>query len=138
MAKTTSKAKKNGKTRAKSAPRTPAIQLTLDQKLDILGVVLLGVAVVTILSMVSQNQGKWIEPWINWLRLTFGLGVFVAPIVIGLVGLWLLLPSFERTPRLTGEQSLGLVLIFLVALTTIAEFNPVLGGSLGVGVVIMY
>src|SRR3989304_542310 len=71
--------------------------------------------------------------WVGGLRNMFGLGVFVVPIVIGLIGLWLLLRSFERTPRLTGEQSLGMLLIFLVALTTIAEFDPVLGGSLGLG-----
>ncbi len=138
MAKTTSRAKKNGKTRAKSVPHTPSIQLTLDQKLDILGVALVGVAVVTILSMLSQSQGDLTGWWIGELRKMFGLGVFVVPIVIGLFGLWLLLRTFERTPRLTGEQSLGLVLIFLVALTTIAEFNPVLGGSLGVGLMKLF
>ena len=138
MAKTTARAKKNGKTKAKSAPRTPAIQLTLDRKLDILGVALVGVAVVTILSMLSQSQGDLTGWWIGELRKAFGLGVFVVPIVIGLIGLWLLLRSFERTPRLTGEQSLGLVLIFLVALTTIAEFNKALGGSLGVGLMNLF
>jgi S-DNA-T family DNA segregation ATPase FtsK/SpoIIIE len=138
MAKTTtSKPKKNGKTTSKKGaraePKPPLIQLTLDQKLDILGVVLVGVAAVTILSMVSNTQGELTGMFINWLRATFGLGVFVVPIVIGAIGLWLLLRSFERTPRVSGEQAAGFLLFFLMALMTLAEFNDAAGGSIGVG-----
>ena len=64
MAKSSSRSKKttkagNGKRRStKSAPREPMIRLTLDQKLDILGVALVGVAAVTVLSMLSNSQGQ--------------------------------------------------------------------------------
>ncbi len=125
-------AKKPSKAKAAPAP-APLISLTLDQKLDILGVGLVGVAAITILSMVSNTQGTLTGQWIAWLRLTFGLGVFVVPVIIGSIGLWLLLRTFERTPRLSGEQSAGFFLFFLLSLMTLAWFNPVLGGTLGVG-----
>jgi len=126
-------AKKPSKAKAKAAPPQPMISLTLDQKLDILGVGLVGVAAITILSMLSNTQGTLTGQWIAFLRLTFGLGVFVVPVVIGSIGLWLLLRTFERTPRLSGEQSVGFLLSFLLALMTLAWFNPALGGTLGVG-----
>ena len=66
-------AKKTGK--AKVAPPQPLITLTLDQKLDLIGVALVGVAAVTILSMLSNTQGAITGQFITWLRLTFGLGV---------------------------------------------------------------
>ena len=134
MAKTsTTKAKKNGKRSAKSEPKSPLIQLTLDQKLDILGVVLVGVAVLTVLSMLSSSQGDVTGQVIRWLHVTFGLMAFVVPIVVGLIGLWLLLRSFERTPRLTGEQWTGFLLLSILSLITLAEFNRAAGGSIGAG-----
>ena len=132
---TRSKPKKTTKrtSKAKAAPSQPMISLTLDQKLDILGVVLVGVAAITILSMLSNTQGAITGQFIIWLRQTFGLGVYVVPVVIGLIGLWLLLRSFERTPRLSGEQSAGFLLFFLLALMTLAWIERDLGGTLGTG-----
>ncbi len=125
--------KKNGKKGAKPQPKSPLIQLTLDQKLDIIGVLLVGVSVITILSMVSSSQGELTGELIRWLNVTFGLMSFIVPIVIGAIGLWLLLRSFERTPRLSGEQSAGFLLFFILSLTTLAGFNGPLGGSIGLG-----
>jgi S-DNA-T family DNA segregation ATPase FtsK/SpoIIIE len=119
--------------KAKATPSQPMISLTLDQKLDILGVVLVGVAAITILSMLSNTQGAITGQFIIWLRQTFGLGVYVVPVAIGLSGLWLLLRSFERTPRLSGEQSAGFLLFFLLALMTLAWIDRDLGGTLGTG-----
>jgi S-DNA-T family DNA segregation ATPase FtsK/SpoIIIE len=123
--------KKPGRTKA--APSQPLVSLTLDQKLDILGVLMVGVAAVTILSMLSNTQGAITGQFITWLRQTFGLGVYVVPVVIGLIGLWLLLRSFERTPRLSGEQSAGFLLFFLLSLMTLAWLNRDSGGTLGAG-----
>ena len=116
-----------------AAPPQPLIALSLDQKLDIIGVALVGVAAVTIFSMLSNAPGTLTGQWIAWLWLTFGLGVFVVPVVIGAIGLWLLLRSFERTPRLSGEQSAGFSLFFLLSLLTLAWINRAWGGTLGVG-----
>ena len=41
---------------------------------------------------------------------------FVIPLVFLLLGLWLVLRKFEKTPRLTREQIAGLILVFVVAL----------------------
>ncbi len=133
MTKRTTKSKKNGNKSRKKQPSQPLIQLSLDQKLDIFGVLLVGIGVVTVLSMLSKTQGSVTGEWIKGLYLAFGLGVYVVPIAFVLVGLWLLLRSFERTPRLSGEQIVGVILFFTLALITLAEFDTIMGGTLGAG-----
>ena len=141
MAKAGAKGKSgNGKGKGKGGkaqPGAPLIQLTLDQKLDILGLVLVGVAAVTILSFLSPSQGDLTGAWLKFLRDAFGFGVFIVPIVLGSTGLWLLLRKFERTPRPKTAQVIGFVLVFLVALATLSWADPSLGaheswgGSIG-------
>jgi S-DNA-T family DNA segregation ATPase FtsK/SpoIIIE len=126
------KSKSKGKGKA-TAPAPPRIQLTLDQKLDIVGIILIGLGGLTILSMISSQQAGVTREWIGWLRSTFGLGFFVIPIVFLLLGLWLLLRSFEKTPRLTREQIAGLIMLFVVALMSLAFFDRALAGSVGTG-----
>jgi DNA segregation ATPase FtsK/SpoIIIE, S-DNA-T family len=127
-----SKAKSKGKGKA-TEPAPPRIQLTLDQKIDIVGLILIALGGLTILSMLSSRQADVTGQWIGFLRNTFGLGFFVIPIVFLLIGLWLLLRSFEKTPRLTREQIAGLVLLFVVALMSLAFFDRALAGSVGTG-----
>jgi S-DNA-T family DNA segregation ATPase FtsK/SpoIIIE len=131
MTKKTAKGKTNSgkKSRKAAPPPKPLIQLSLDQKLDIFGVVLVGIGVLTILSMVSQTQGTITGEWITTLRQSFGIGVFVVPIAFVLAGVWLLLRSFERTPRLSGEQIVGVIMFYLVALITLSEFHAPVPGS---------
>ena len=147
MAKTSEKttSKKNSKSAGKSktsakpkstskapAPR-PVLQLSLDQKIDIVGYILIALGGLTLLSMVSSQQAELPRQWIGWLQDTFGLGYFVVPIALLVLGLWLLLRKFEKTPRLTREQIVGLVFLFVVALMSLGFFNRALAGSIGTG-----
>ncbi len=126
-----------GKNSKKSPQSGPAIRLTLDQKLDILGLFLVALALVTILSFLSSNQGDLTGAWLQFLRDTFGLGVVIVPLILGAMGLWLLARSFERIPRPKASQVVGFALTFLAALTTLSwiqpatESAPGLGGGIG-------
>jgi S-DNA-T family DNA segregation ATPase FtsK/SpoIIIE len=142
MAKTqnkNSKSKKNGKSgsktksRSKAAAPQPRIQLTFDQKIDILGIFLIALGGLTILSMASSNQGGITSQWIGFLRDTFGVGFFIVPIVLLLLGLWLVLRKFDKTPHLTREQIAGLIVLFVVALISLGLIDRVAAGSIGTG-----
>src|SRR5512147_9750 len=145
MAKTrekNTKAKKNGKSGGSSkskgkgkatGSRSSRIQLSLDQKLDILGLLLIGLGGLTILSMISSQQGEVPRQWIGFLRDIFGVGFFVVPIVLLLLGLWLVLRKFEKTPRLTREQIAGLIVLFVVALISMGLIDRAAAGSIGTG-----
>ncbi len=145
MAKTqekTSKSKKStksgskgtsSKSRSKAPEAPPRIQLTLDQKIDIVGIALIGLGGLTILSMISSQQGEVPRQWIGFLRDVFGVGFFVIPIVLLLLGLWLVLRKFEKTPRLTREQIAGLIVLFIVALISMGLIDRAAAGSIGTG-----
>jgi len=133
-----SKSKKNTSSKSKSRSKskvveTPRIQLTLDQKIDIFGIGLIGLGGLTILSMLSSSQGGITSQWIGFLRDIFGVGFFVVPIVLLLLGLWLVLRKFEKTPRLTREQIAGLILLFVVALISMGLIDRAAAGSIGTG-----
>ena len=133
------KSKKNGKSGSKGRgtgkahKAQPRIQLTLDQKIDIFGIFLIGLGGLTILSMISSQQGEVPRQWINFLRDIFGVGFFVVPIVLLLLGLWLVLRKFEKTPRLTREQIAGLIVLFVIALISMAFIDRTAAGSIGTG-----
>jgi S-DNA-T family DNA segregation ATPase FtsK/SpoIIIE len=88
--------------------------------LDLLGGGLLFLALLTVLSLLSAQQGTLTKLWISALRVTFGWGMYVVPLFIGAIGLWLLFRRFEgRFPRPEFEQGVGVLLGFFVALITL-------------------
>ena len=106
--------------RRRSRARGPLIQLTRDQWLDLLGGALLLSAVLTILSLLSPQQGALLHLWLAGLERLFGWGMFIAPLLIGATGLWLILRRFgERFPQPQPEQIAGVALGFPTALTTL-------------------
>ena len=126
-AKTTSRprtASRKGTTRRSPSPRQQLpppklIRLSTDQKLDILGVGMVFVALLTFLSLLSAQQGALTELWLTALAQGFGWGMYVVPLFIGALGLWLLLRRFgERIPWPEPEQVVGIGLGFFAALTT--------------------
>ena len=95
-------------------------RLSNDQKLDIVGWVLFFLALLTILSFVSAQQGALTEWWISVLAQTFGWGMYVVPLFFGGLGLWLILRRFEeRLPKIDPEQIVGVVGGFFIALMTL-------------------
>ena len=127
--------KGKSKGRGKGGDRAPGplMHLTLDQKLDIIGLLLVGVAAVTVLSFLSSSQGELTGQWLRFLRTSFGFGVFIIPLVLGAAGLWLLLRSFERTPRPKPIRIVGFLVAFAVALASLSWFDVALGRREGWG-----
>jgi S-DNA-T family DNA segregation ATPase FtsK/SpoIIIE len=107
------------KTPQKPKRSLPKISLTLDQWLDLAGLVLLLLALLTFLSFLS-TQGTLTGWWLGVLRSIFGWGVFAAPLGLAAIGLWLILRRFEdKRPQIEPEVVIGIVLAFLTALASI-------------------
>lgn len=100
--------------------RTPLWQrLSHDQKLDLLGWILVTLSALTILSMLSSQQGLLTQWWISSLEQLFGWGRYIVPVFLGAFGLWLVLRHFgDRIPTPDPEQVVGVVLGFFVAVTS--------------------
>jgi S-DNA-T family DNA segregation ATPase FtsK/SpoIIIE len=93
--------------------------LSLDRKLDIIGIVLIFVGLPTILSLFSVTNSQSTGGWLSFWGKAFGLGVYLFPIVLVTVGFWLVLRNFERVPQLSLERLIGLILLYGQVLTTL-------------------
>jgi S-DNA-T family DNA segregation ATPase FtsK/SpoIIIE len=105
--------------RKKPKRSLPKISLTLDQWLDLTGLVLVLLALLTFLSFLS-NQGMVTGWWLGVLRSVFGWGVYAVPLGLGALGLWLILRHFEeKRPQIQADVFVGVVLVVLAALGTL-------------------
>lgn len=99
--------------------------LSLDRKLDLLGVFLAFVGLLTLLSLLSSQRSSVTGAWINFLARLTGWGSYLLPILFIAIGLWLVFRSFERLPRLSAERMTGGLLLYL----NILAWMHLLGGG---------
>jgi S-DNA-T family DNA segregation ATPase FtsK/SpoIIIE len=114
-----SSSKGRSSSKQKKQTRRPLFQggLSPDRKLDLIGVVLALIGMLTILSALSPEQSQTGQLWMNILTTLFGWGVAVIPIVMVVLGLWLVLRKFgDRLPQFDQEQVLGAILLYLALL----------------------
>jgi len=86
--------------------------MSLDRKLDIIGIFLVVIGLLTGLSLLSATNSPLTGSWVSGLRKAFGLGAYLFPGTLIVAGLWLVLRDFERIPRLGLERLLGIGLLF--------------------------
>jgi S-DNA-T family DNA segregation ATPase FtsK/SpoIIIE len=97
-----------------SHPARPIRQgISLDRKLDIVGISLALVGILTLLSFLSATNGSLTGVWVTNLAKLFGRGMYIFPIGLLLIGLWLLLRNFERIPQLAVERLAGFALVYI-------------------------
>lgn len=111
---------------ASAAPQPARAGLSLDRKLDILGVALVLVGLLTLLSLLSPVNGSLTGAWVGAIGSLFGWGMYLLPFALLLGGGWLVLRNFERIPRPPLERVVGVVLLLIVLL---AGIHASLGAS---------
>ncbi len=84
------------------------------------GVLLVLLALFTLLSLLTASRGQLTGSWVDLLRGFFGVGVWLVPVVMGAMGLWLVVRAVERMPNLPWQRPAGLLLIFLSFVTGIS------------------
>ncbi len=94
-------------------------RLSNERKLDILGVVLTLLGLITILSLLSAQRGQLTQLWVDILYAISGWGAFILPVAFVLGGLWLVFRNIEHIPAPSLERVVGLVLLYLNVLTWI-------------------
>ncbi len=80
---------------------------------------MLALALLTLFSLISLSRGALTEDWLHFLRLAFGWGAYLTPLMFGTVGLWLLLTRSGREPEVAWEKVVGAALLFTVGLALI-------------------
>jgi S-DNA-T family DNA segregation ATPase FtsK/SpoIIIE len=119
----TSRGKSASRVSKKSQPlRAPAFLsggISLDRKLDIVGTLLALIGLLTTFSLLSSSRGALTGGWINLLGMGFGWGMYLLPLTLIAIGLWLILRNFERIPLISLERLVGLILLFASLLTVL-------------------
>src|SRR5690606_24628231 len=80
--------------RAAKTPRIDERGLTLDNKLDILGVALLLASLALFFSSMSATKGQLTEAINTALSQLFGIGAIAVPVVMFAAGVWLIVRHF--------------------------------------------
>jgi DNA segregation ATPase FtsK/SpoIIIE, S-DNA-T family len=104
-------------------PRPISTGMSLDRKLDILGIGLALFGILTLLSLLSISNSIATGSLLDLVGRATGRGAFLFPISLILVGLWLVLRNFERVPLLSMERLTGLVLLYINFLVVLHFIN---------------
>ena len=78
--------------------------LSLDRKLDLVGIVMVFIGLPTLLSLFSATNSATTKGWLSFLAKAFGWGAYLFPVALIFVGMWLILRNFERVPRIQLER----------------------------------
>ena len=92
--------------------------LTDERKLDVVGAGMAMVGIVIVLVLFSAQRSAPIEYIVSGLRQSLGWGIFILPIGLILMGIWLILRRIEKLPPLTLERGTGIIIFFLWLLAT--------------------
>jgi len=93
--------------------RRQARAVSVSVWVEIAGILLISVALVTILSLLSFNHGTLTGKWLDLLRQGFGLGTYILPMALAALGFWLFLIGLGHQIHVSLERLLGTVLLFL-------------------------
>jgi S-DNA-T family DNA segregation ATPase FtsK/SpoIIIE len=94
--------------------------------MDIAGVIMALVGLLTMLSLFSVRNGSLTGYWISALKSVFGWGVYILPIGLIVLGAWLVARNVERLPALSLERIVGILLLFAALL---AAFHGLSGSA---------
>ena len=111
-------------TRKRKSSADP-LQTTLDivTRPEVVGLVLVLFAVMTLLSLVTSSTGAITGAWLRGLEQLFGVGKWGFPIVSGALGLWMVIRAVEKMTNMPWRHPLGLGVLFLAALIGVTLWN---------------
>ena len=113
---------KSAKARISKAPKVRTGGMSLDTKLDILGVALVLIPLAILLSSLSPSQGQIFGSINGALSVWFGWGALAIPIFMLGVGVYLILRHFgDEAPVVGAQRLIGLGLLF-VGLLALAQY----------------
>jgi len=93
--------------------------------LDILGVLLIALCLLTILGFLDLTKGTFIDVWVPFLQKWFGWGSFLILLAMLMLALFLLKNHIKLFPKIVPVKLFGLELILFLLLTIMA----MIGGS---------
>ncbi|HLE16591.1 MAG TPA: DNA translocase FtsK 4TM domain-containing protein, partial [Anaerolineales bacterium] len=81
------------------------------------------IGLLTLLSLASSSNGLLTGGWLALLGKGFGWGMYLLPLGLIGVGVWLVLRHFDRLPQLSPERIIGLALLYFNLLAWMHFFS---------------
>src|SRR6185503_12437918 len=94
------------------APLSRWDSLSAERKLDVVGAVMAVVGLLAALILFSASRSPITEAVMQPFSQTLGWGVYILPVGMLLMGVWLLLQRIDKLPPLSVERATGIVLFF--------------------------
>ena len=91
--------------------------LSPERKLDVVGAIMSVVGLLTLLILFSAQRSALTGSLMRLLGQMFGWGIYILPVALIVMGLWLILRRIEKLPPLSLERATGIILFFLWLLT---------------------
>ncbi len=112
-------ARASKKKQRSASQRSPGFweTLSIDRRLDIIGIVLALVGILTLLSLISAERSALTGNMIRILGQVFGWGVYILPIGLIVLGVWLVLRNLDSIPTISIERVTGVILLYFWLLT---------------------
>src|SRR5258706_4740890 len=109
----------------KPAPPSWWETLSPERKLDVVGAVMAVVGLLTILILFSAQRSALTGSMLRVFSQIFGWGIYILPVGLILMGLWLILRRIEKLPPLHLERATGIILLFFWLLAVMHAFIAV-------------
>jgi len=117
MARRKTTKKKSSRSRKKSAQTksqsTLLAGISPQRRIDIAAIVIILVGLLTLISLFNQTSGTITGWWVANLSKVFGWNIYLLPIGLLILGLWMLLRNIDRFPHLSAERLAGILLLFI-------------------------
>ena len=91
---------------------------------EVIGLVLMALALLTLLSLFSSNHGSMTGAWLDFLARLFGWGRFVIWLIFGILGFWFIRKFGAEDDDEKWEKPVGSVLLLMVLLTVFDFISP--------------
>lgn len=109
-----SKSSQRSQRSTRTKQRKPLIaEISPQRRIDIIGIVLALIGVLTLFSLITQSTGKVTNWWILYLSKVMGWNVYILPVALIILGAWMLLRNLDRFPHLSAERLVGIILLFI-------------------------
>ena len=122
-----SKKKTTKKKKTKKTQKTVQLnfwqRMSINRRLDLIGIFLVLLGVFTFLSLSSITRSPFTDWWVTLLAHGFGWGKWLFPLGIIIIGVWLFVRNQESIPRISAERLTGIFLLFFWLLVVLQSFT---------------
>lgn len=98
--------------------------LSPERKLDVVGAIMAVTGLLLTLILLSAQRSGFTGGMMRVLGQLFGWGIYILPIALIVMGLWLIFRRIEKLPPLSLERATGILLFFLWLLTLMHAIVP--------------